>query len=79
MRITDKVVLINVDRMRGIEPLMRSLREGGLVEDGTLIEARPNLPEEDEQGRPILAFLVDCGRVWAWRGEPILMPEKVDG
>jgi hypothetical protein len=47
---------------------------------GTPIEFRNDLPEEDNEGRPIFAFSVSAGEVHYWRGEPIrIAPMAHDG
>ena len=62
----------NVDAVLRAE---KALCESGLIEPGDYVQYW-NVPEEDEHGRPILAFVIDCGRLWYWAGEPFSLPSE---
>lgn len=53
-------------------------REAG-VPAVTQLVVDPNLPLEDDDGRPILCFKVAGEAIHYWRGEPIKLPEGVSG
>jgi hypothetical protein len=49
----------------------------GFAPRGTPIYVDPNLPEKDEEGRPIFAFRVSAKEIHYWRGEPIALPPEL--
>jgi hypothetical protein len=45
------------------------------VPQNTRIFVVPDLPEEDDESHPILAFKVSAGETHYWRGDAIVLPE----
>lgn len=78
-----KILLIRPERLRALEEpgVNEALVAGGHAVVGTPIVVDPNLPETDAEGNPVWGFLVEADRIWAWKGEPIKLPEwpKKDG
>ncbi len=58
-------------------PAMQALLAGGHLAEGDSVWFDENLPEADADGNPIFGFLVETDRIWAWKGEPIKIPELV--
>jgi hypothetical protein len=62
------------DALRAISQIAGEAR----IREGTEIYFRPGLPEVDDEGKPILAFIVSGGEVHYWRGEPIKFESPIE-
>jgi len=45
------------------------------IPEGTRIYFTPDLPEEDAEGHPVLAWKVSAGETHYWRGEPLILSD----
>jgi hypothetical protein len=54
---------------------LRRFMSDARIPNGTPVFFDRNLPEEDDEGRPIFGFKVSGGECHYWRGEPLTIPK----
>ena len=73
------IILVSPENYRVLEDpaVQRCLISAARIPEGTRIHVVPDLPSEDGDGAPILAFRVSAGELHYWRGEPIQLPDAI--